>query len=243
METAGATAGQRGRASHRVVIIEDEPDILEVLRYNLEREGFRVAAASNGIEGINPVRGSIPDLVLLDLLRPGLDGLEVCRGLRSGGTTREIPIIMITAKGEEADVVLGLGLGADDYITKPFSPKEVVARARAVMRRGAGASEHEPPRQLVFGELLIDPRAHRVAIAGAEQRFTATEFRLLAFLAANPGRVFTRDQLIDKAIGDGAAVIDRNIDVPITSVRKNLGVHRDLIVTVRGVGYRFGTED
>lgn len=230
--------------SAKIVVIEDEPDILEVLRYNLSREGFDVTTAANGLEGLNSVRGSQPDLVLLDLLLPGLDGLEVCRRLKAQATTRDIPIIMITAKGEESDVVLGLGLGADDYITKPFSPKEVVARVGAVLRRSQSAREQtEEPERIEYGGVTIDSNRHRVVVDDEPVRFTATEFRLLHFLARHPERVFTREQLIDKVIGDGAVVLDRNIDVHVRAVRKKLGEYRDYIETVRGVGYRFQPPD
>ncbi len=224
--------------AHRIVIIEDEADILEVLRYNFAREGYEVSTATNGMEGINAVRAALPDLVLLDLLLPGLDGIEVCRRLKNQSTTRDIPIIMITAKGEESDIVLGLGMGADDYITKPFSPREVLARAGAVLRRSTAGTASDEERPYHFGRVTVDTARHQVLIDGEEQRFTATEFRLLSFLARNPQRVFTREQLIDRVIGDGAVVIDRNIDVHVRSVRKKLGNERGLIETIRGVGYR-----
>jgi phosphate regulon transcriptional regulator PhoB len=224
----------------KIVVIEDEPDIQEVLRYNLSQDGHDVIVASDGLEGLNTVRALLPELVLLDLLLPRLDGLEVCRRLKSQATTREIPIIMLTAKGEERDIVLGLGLGADDYITKPFSPKEVLARVQAVLRRSQSARPGgEITGLLEFDGLTIEPVKHRVSINGSDTRLTATEFRLLHHLASHPERVFTREQLIDKAIGDRAVVIDRNIDVHIRAVRKKLGSYRNLIETVRGVGYRF----
>ena len=227
----------------KIVVIEDEPDILELLQFNLSREGYEVASAGTGNEGLATVRRETPDLVLLDLLLPGVDGLDVCRQLRSDPETREVPIIMVTAKGEESDVVLGLGLGADDYVQKPFSPRELIARVRAVLRRTHGPGDEPSAARLVRGALVIEPERHRVLVDGERRRFTPTEFRLLHFLATHPGRVFTRDQLIDRAIGEGAVVIDRNIDVHIRAVRRKLGSQRDLIETIRGVGYSFRSPD
>ncbi|HVS13532.1 MAG TPA: response regulator [Thermoanaerobaculia bacterium] len=228
----------------KIVVIEDEPDILEVLSFNLKREGYEVVSATTGGAGLETVARESPDLVLLDLLLPGVDGLDVCRRLRSEPATARIPVIMVTAKGEESDVVLGLGVGADDYIQKPFSPRELVARVKAVLRR---AQEDEngaaPPQRVARGPVAIEPARHRVLIEGARVDFTPTEFRLLHFLASYPGRVFTRDQLINQAIGEQAVVIDRNIDVHIRSLRKKLGRHRSLIETVRGVGYSFRDDE
>ena len=226
----------------KVVVIEDEPDILELIEYNLRREGFEVATATSGRSGLSVIGREQPDIVLLDLLLPGLDGLDVCRRLRAVDSTRDLPVIMVTARGEESDVVLGLGVGADDYIHKPFSPRELIARIRAVLRRG-GVRERDPERKIVRGPLAIDPVKHRIDVEGRRLEFTPTEFRLLHFLASYPGRVFTRGQLVDRAIGDRAVVIDRNIDVHIRAVRKKLGPHRDLIETVRGIGYRFREDE
>lgn len=226
----------------RVVVIEDEPDIREVVLYNLLRDGFEVVAMGNGHQGLAEVQRTPPDCVILDLMLPGLDGIEICRQIRAESRTSHVPIIMLTAKGEESDVVLGLGMGADDYMTKPFSPRELVARIKANMRRGSKvqpAKDIEGPERIEIGPLLIDAGRHEVSISGERLRFTATEFRLLHFLATHPGRVFTRDQLIGRVIGDGAIVLDRNIDVHIRSVRKKLGECRDMVETIRGVGYRF----
>jgi len=228
---------------HKIVVIEDEPDIQEVIEFNLSREGFSVVTASNGEEGVQRVVREAPDLVLLDLLLPGLDGIEVCRKLKMDPVTRQVPIIMVTAKGEESDVVLGLGVGADDYITKPFSPKELVARVRAVLRRGALKAEEGKGERFSRGDLMIDPLRHEVRLADETLQLTATEFRLLHLLATHAGRVFTRDQLVSRVIGDGAAVIDRNIDVHVRAIRKKLEDHRHLIETVRGVGYRFQDQE
>lgn len=229
--------------SHRkIVVVEDEPDILEAIQYNLEREGFKVITATNGDDGLKTVIREAPDLLLLDLLLPGLDGLEVCRRLKLDPVTQKIPIIMVSAKGEESDIVLGLGVGADDYVTKPFRPKELIARVRAVLRRGT-YREDVGGERVVRGALTIDATRHEARLDGRGMILTPTEFRLLHLLASHPGRVFTRDLLVTRVIGDGAAVIDRNIDVHIRSIRKKLGGHRQLIDTIRGVGYRFQDEE
>ncbi|MEM1205588.1 MAG: response regulator [Acidobacteriota bacterium] len=223
----------------KIVAIEDEPDILELVQYNLTREGFNVLTATSGDEGVDLIVREAPDLVLLDLLLPGIDGIEVCRKLKMDPVTQKIPIIMVSAKGEESDIVLGLGVGADDYVSKPFRPKELIARVRAVLRRGALKDEEAKGDRLVRQGLVIDSMRHEVRVEGEIVSLTATEFRLLHLLASHPGRVFTRDQLVSRVIGGGAAVIDRNIDVHVRSIRKKLGEQRHLIGTIRGVGYRF----
>ncbi|MCE9592563.1 MAG: response regulator [Planctomycetes bacterium] len=225
-----------------IVVIEDEPDILEVVQYNLTREGYKVTTSQSGDDGLARVRRENPDLVLLDLMLPGIDGIEVCRRLQSDPVTATIPVIMVTAKGEESDVVTGLTLGADDYITKPFSPKELVARVKAVLRRGPMKDTRGGGERLVRSGLVVDSGKHAVTIDGKSVTMTATEMRLLHFLAAHPGRVFGRDQLLSRVIGEHAVVIDRNIDVHVGSLRKKLGPYRDMIETVRGVGYRFADE-
>jgi two-component system phosphate regulon response regulator PhoB len=227
----------------RILVIEDEADILEVVQYNLTREGYRVAATRDGEQGLALARRDAPDLVILDLMLPGLDGLEVCRRMQSDPLTASIPVIMVTAKSEESDVVLGLQLGADDYVTKPFSPKELSARVKAVLRRGPLRDDRGASERVVRGGLSIDLGKHRVTVDGEPQEFTATELRLLHFLATHPGRVFPRDQLLSRVIGEHAAVIDRNIDVHVGAIRRKLGPYRDLIETVRGVGYRFQDEE
>jgi two-component system alkaline phosphatase synthesis response regulator PhoP len=224
---------------HKIVVIEDEPDILEVLEYNLEREGFRLISCRDGEDGLRAVGKEGPALVLLDLMLPGLDGIEVCRAIRSDPVTAHIPIIMVTAKGEESEIVLGLGVGADDYIVKPFSPKELVARVKAVLRRGPMREGSGPPGPLLRGAMSIDPTRHEVRVDKKPVTLTPTEFRLLNFLASHPGRVFTRDQLLSRAIDEDAMVIDRNIDVHVRSIRRKLGRCKDLVETIRGVGYRF----
>lgn len=226
----------------KIVIIEDEPDIIEVMSYNLKREGFLVSSSRRGDEGISLVRKQSPSLVLLDLMLPGTDGLSVCQQLKADPMTREIPIIMVSAKGEESDVVIGLGLGADDYIAKPFSPRELLARVKAVLRRSLLQQDQQKEQQksrLQIDELTIDALRHEVAISGEPIKLTATEFKLLYQLAAQPGRAFSREQLLNRVIGDGVVVVDRNIDVHVRSVRKKLGDYSRMIETIRGVGYRF----
>lgn len=222
-----------------IFIIEDEPDILEVLEYTLGREGFSVASSRDGEQGLRQVRKQKPDLLILDLMLPSVDGIEICRRLKSDAATRRVPVLMLTAKSEESDIVLGLGVGADDYMAKPFSPRELVARVKAVLRRGPVRGDSEPGERILRDGVLIDPERHEVQVDGQPVVFTATEFRLLQCLAGSPGRVFTREQLINHAIGEDAIIIDRNVDVHVRSLRKKLESHRDLIETIRGVGYRF----
>ena len=226
----------------KIVIIEDEPDIIEVMSYNLKREGFLVSSSRRGDEGLSLVRKQSPALVLLDLMLPGTDGLSVCQQLKADPMTREIPIIMVSAKDEESDVVIGLGLGADDYIAKPFSPRELLARVKAVLRRSLLQQDQQKEQQksrLQIDELTIDALRHEVAISGEPIKLTATEFKLLYQLAAQPGRAFSREQLLNRVIGDGVVVVDRNIDVHVRSVRKKLGDYSRMIETIRGDGYRF----
>ncbi len=224
-----------------VLIVEDEGDISEILAYALSREGFEIHVCTDGTAGLSEARRHMPDLVLLDLMLPGLDGTEICRRLKSDDATKAMAVIMVSAKGEESDIVLGLGLGADDYIVKPFSPKELVARVKAVLRRVSGEGEmtHDSGKKIVLGDLVIDPSRHRVTVGDAEVPLTATEFRILHFLAAKPGRVFSRDQILTGALGPHSMALDRSIDVHIRSIRSKLGEHRSLVETVRGVGYRF----
>ncbi|MFP3866710.1 MAG: response regulator [Desulfobacteraceae bacterium] len=225
-------------AKEHLLVVEDEEDILELVRYNLSREGFRITGVASGEEGLKAARSTAPDLVLLDLMLPGIDGLEVCRVLKHDVRTQHIPVVILTAKGEEADIVAGLELGADDYITKPFSPRVLVARVRAVLRRRA----IEPPGDtspLTIHGLTIHPGRHEVLVAGLPVELTVTEFRLLHMLARRPGWVFTRTQIINGVHGDDYPVSDRSIDVQIVGLRKKLGAVGNYIETVRGVGYRF----
>jgi two-component system phosphate regulon response regulator PhoB len=226
-------------SKQRIAAIEDEPDILEIVGYNLEKEGYEFIGETDGEEGLSLVRRELPDLVLLDVMLPGIDGLEICRRLKYEAATREIPVIMVTAKSEESDVVLGLEVGADDYLTKPFGPRELVARVRAVLRRGKVPLDDDDQPRVVLDRLSIDPARHEVVCYGEPLDLTATEFRLLYFLASNPGRVFSRQRLVKEAIGEDVYILDRNIDVHVRAIRKKLGEGRDYILTVRGVGYRF----
>ncbi len=222
-----------------IAIVEDEPDLREVLEYNLAREGFRILMAGDGEEGWELVRRERPALVILDLMLPGMDGTEISRRMQQDPDTRTIPVLMLTAKSEETDVLVGFAIGADDYVTKPFRPKELIARVKAVLRRSAMRAEAASGERINHGRLVIDAGRHEVRIDGDAIELTATEFRLLHFLALHPGRVFTRDQLLSRVIGEDAVVIDRNIDVHVRSIRKKLGELRGVIETVRGVGYRF----
>ncbi len=226
-------------ARQLVLVVDDEEDILELVRYNLAKEGFQVECAATGEEAVEAARSKRPDVLVLDLMLPGIDGLEVCRRLRKDPKTEGIPVIMLTAKGEEADVVTGLELGADDYITKPFSPRVLTARVRAVLRRKAKppVDENSP---LVVDDISIDPGRHEVLVKGKAVDLTLTEFRILHHLARRPGWVFTRWQIVEAARGTDAAVTDRSVDVHIVSLRRKLGSLGERIETVRGVGYRFG---
>lgn len=227
----------------KIVIIEDESDILEVIAYNLKREGYDVLTSQDGEDGLAQIEKEAPDLVVLDLMLPTVDGIEICSKLKTDPVTRTIPVIIVTAKGEESDVVLGLGVGADDYITKPFSPRELVARVKAVLRRGPLKDNYTRQERIETGGLVVDVKRFEVRVDEKPVKFTATELRLLHFFASNPGRVFTRDHLLSRVIGHDAIVIDRNIDVHVRAIRKKIGKYRDRIETVRGVGYRFREED
>jgi len=224
-------------AQESVLVVDDEEDILQLLTYNLAREGYKVGCAATGEEALRVARAELPDLVLLDLMLPGTDGLEVCKLLKSDPRTAGIPIIMLTAKGEEADVVAGLELGAADYVTKPFSPRVLVARVRAVLRRGTAQASDEHAAVKV-GELVIDPGRHEVLVRGKSVELTFTEFRILHLLARRPGWVFTRYQIVDGVRGPDAIVTDRSVDVHIVSLRRKLGPLSGYVETVRGVGYR-----
>ena len=228
-------------ARESVLVVDDEREILELVEYNLKNEGFAVTCVATGEDALRAARLKAPDLIVLDLMLPGVDGLEVCRRLKSDDATRGIPIVMLTAKGSEADIVAGLELGAADYVTKPFSPRVLVARIRAVLRRG---DETEPgDASMHVAELDLHPGRHQVVACGAPVELTATEFRILHFLMRRPGWVFTRQQLVDAAQGDDAYlddryVTDRSIDVHMVSLRRKLGSCGAYVETVRGVGYR-----
>ena len=222
----------------KILVVDDEEDILELVRYNLDREGYTVVCAASGEAALKVAESETVDLIILDLMLPGIDGLEVARRLRQNAATRDIPIVMLTAKGEEADVVTGLELGADDYITKPFSPRILTARMKAVIRRRSGISESEGE-VLTIRELSIHPGRRHVTANGRSLDLTFTEFQVLYFLARRPGWVFTRSQIVDAVRGDDYPVTDRSVDVQIVGLRKKLGPLGHYIETVRGVGYRF----
>jgi two-component system alkaline phosphatase synthesis response regulator PhoP len=229
---------KRIMTKQKILVVDDEEDILELLRFNLTKEGYTVSSASTGEEALSMARTEGPDLILLDLMLPGMDGLEVARRLKGEPFTKNIPIVMLTAKGEESDIVTGLELGADDYITKPFSRKVLVARLRAVLRR----KEEQPvDEKSVFKrhDLVIHPGRHEVLVNGKPVQLTMTEFGILSFLARRPGWVFTRSQIVDAVKGDDYFVTDRSVDVQIVGLRKKLGSASKWVETVRGVGYRF----
>ena len=227
----------------RITIVEDEEDIREILQYTLAREGFEVDCAADGSTGLEMIRRNPPDLVLLDLMLPDVEGLEVCRQLKADRETRDIAIIMVTAKGEESDIVLGLGLGADDYIPKPFSARELVARTRSVIRRSRRPeAETSSEASISRKGLKVDPTRHKVFVHDSEVEFTATEFKILYLLASNPGRIFSRSQILSESRGELAAAFDRSVDAHVRTIRKKLGDLRDLIETVRAIGYRFAEE-
>jgi two-component system, OmpR family, alkaline phosphatase synthesis response regulator PhoP len=221
----------------RILAVDDEEDLLELLRYNLAKESFDVRTATTGEQALRALAGGGVDLGLLGLMLPGMDGREVCRAIKADGRTAGVPIIMVTAKGEETDVVKGLALGADDYVTKPFSPKVLVARVQAVLRRRA---KGEPPTPLVLevGEMSICEERREVLVHGRDAGLTATEFDLLRVLARRRGSVFTRTQIIDAVKGADRAVTERSVDVHVVSLRRKLGTAGVLIETVRGIGYR-----
>jgi len=222
----------------RILVIEDDPDIVELLQYNLEREGFEVCTAKTGEEGKARALECRPSLILLDLMLPRTSGLDVCRELRSREETKRTPLIMVTAKGEESDVVLGLELGADDYVTKPFSVKELIARIHSVLRR-VDVRPREAPTRIERGDLVIDDDRHEVLLGGEPVDLTLAEYRLLHALAANPGRVFTREQLIGRITAGGYVIAERNVDVHVAAIRRKMKEVAELIVTVRGIGYKF----
>jgi DNA-binding response OmpR family regulator len=225
----------------KIAVIEDEPDISELLVYNLEKEGYAVIRAFDGAEGLQLIRQERPDLILLDLMLPGMDGLEICQALKRDDQYKDTPIIMLTAKSEESDIVVGLQMGADDYVTKPFSPKIVLARVKTALRRrfkdpvmpDGGTTLRD------FGALIIDLLKYKVVVGKESISLTTIEFAILEFLSRSPGRVFTRDQILDSVWKEGKFIIDRAVDVHVRGLRKKLGKAADFVETVRGVGYRF----
>ncbi|HQU31169.1 MAG: response regulator transcription factor [Planctomycetia bacterium] len=224
-------------AKEKILVVDDEQDLVKLIRYHLEKDGYRVLSAYNGEDALFLSRKERPELLILDLMLPGMDGLEVCKKLKADRDLTNTAIVMLTAKGEEADITTGLKLGADDYITKPFSPKELVARAQAVLRRTKSASAIQE--YIKIDDLTIDLDKHEVIIKNEPVQLTLTEFKILYHLARKPGRVFTRDQLLDAVSGPETAVTDRTIDVHVASLRKKLKTFANRIATIRGIGYKF----
>ena len=242
---AVATGSTESRevSKHRLVIVEDEAEIAELVQFHVQREGFAADIIQSGSVALANIKSHAPDLIVLDLMLPDVDGLEVCRRLKYDEATRHIPILIVSAKGEEADVVAGLELGADDYVTKPFSPRVLMARNKAITRRAGGsdrgaAAEPAGRIELVDGALVIDSGRHKVTIHGEEIGLTLTEFSLLHFLAQRPGFVRTRDQIISAVHGKSTVLSSRTIDVHVTALRRKLGDLASIVQTVRGVGYR-----
>ncbi len=226
-------------ATAKLLLVEDDPDLLEILHLTFEREGYTLLLAKDGEEALRRAQRHGPDLVVLDVMLPGMDGFEVCRRLRADPNLRRTLVLMVTARSEEADVVLGLGVGADDYVCKPARPRELVARVEALLRRAdrnSIASEEEGIR--TFGTLVLDPQRFELRVEDRPVVLTPTEFRLLRTLMSSPGRVFRRAELLDSSVGAGAVVDERNVDSHVKALRKKLGPAGTLIETVRGVGYR-----
>jgi phosphate regulon transcriptional regulator PhoB len=224
----------------RVLIIEDDRDIVELVRYNLANEGFQVNAAFDGSSGLSTLKKTPPDLLLLDLMLPKMSGLDICREIRKDESLNRLPVLMLTARGDEADRVVGLEMGADDYVTKPFSPRELIARVKALLRRAEPAVDS--PRVIEIGRLAIDPASYRVSHSGKPVALSTLEFRLLYYLASRPNRVFTRDQLLDAVWRDTAYVTPRSVDVYVRRIREKIEADPEdprYIRTVRGAGYRF----
>ena len=225
-------------AKERILVVDDEEDILELVRFHLAREGYQLTLAATGEEALKKAKHETFDLIVLDLMLPGLDGLEVAKALKADARTKSVPIVMLTAKGEDADVVSGLEIGADDYITKPFSPRVLTARVKAVLRRRSKAALDDT-RVITIHELEIHPGRRTVLAGGKPLELTYTEFQLLCVLTRRPGWVFTRSQIVDAVRGSDYPVTDRSVDVQVVGLRKKLGPYGHYIETVRGVGYRF----
>lgn len=227
--------------SETILIIEDEPEVSEIIQGVLKRDGFQVIACFDGKSGLATATQKRPSLVMLDIMMPGMSGLEVCRQMRQRSETRITPIILLTAKIDESDIVMGLGMGADDYVTKPFHSKELVARVKAVLRRHRIEQTAETRTQITEGPIHMDIARHEAKVEGKEISLTLAEFRILWALISSPGRVYTRNQLLDKITsGEGETVVDRNVDVHIGAIRKKIGeIASKSILTVRGIGYKF----
>lgn len=224
--------------SYRILVVEDEQDLAELVAFNLRQAGHTVVTVHEGNPALAEIRRNRPDLVVLDIMLPDLSGVEVCRRLRRDPGTQRLPVLMLTAKGEEVDRVVGFEVGADDYVIKPFSPRELVLRVEAILRRSQPGEETEGREMLTFGELTIDVPAHRVMVSGEEIVLTALEFKLLLDLASRRGRVQSRDALLERVWGYAAGIETRTVDTHVKRLREKLGVASDYIETVRGVGYR-----
>ncbi len=225
-------------ARERILVVDDEQDIRELVSYNLMKNGYQVTTVATGEDAVTKARSELPDLIVLDLMLPGIDGLEVAKHLKHNSKTQRIPIIMLTAKGEEVDIVTGLEIGADDYITKPFSPRVLIARVRAMLRQKQRTATGDSD-VIRRGLLMIDPGRHLVTIDSTPLELTFTEFKILQLLTRRPGWVLSRNQIIERVHGDDYPVTERSVDVQIVGLRKKLGTLGDKIETVRGVGYRF----
>jgi two-component system alkaline phosphatase synthesis response regulator PhoP len=235
-----------------ILIVDDEEPIRELIKYNVEKEGFTSFTADNGINAINSARLNLPDIIILDLMMPDMNGLDVCRVLKNDRETSQIPIIMVTAKTEESDIVSGLELGADDYITKPFSPKVLIARINSVLRRSKknaafpATSENSElnENEIVVHNICINHKKHQITVSNKNVDLSTTEFAILEFLASHPGQVFSRQQIINFVKGESYPVTERAIDVQILNIRHKLGEGAEnLIETIRGIGYRFLEEE
>jgi len=222
----------------KILVVDDEEDILELLDLNLSREGYEIIRSETGEDALHKAKTMKPDLIILDLMLPGIDGLEACKLLKKDPTTKNISIIMLTAKGEEADIVVGLELGADDYVTKPFSPRVLLARVKVALRR-QDKQELKADDTIKINDIVINPMRYEVILKGRPVELTVTEFKILHFLARHPGWVFTRGQIVDATKGADYPVTDRAVDVQIVNVRKKLGRYSSYVETVRGIGYRF----
>ena len=224
-------------AGEKILVVEDEKDINDLIVFNLEKEGYTAMSTGTGEDGIKKAKSGHPDIILLDIMLPGINGLDVCRLLKTEEATRNIPVIMLTARNEDVDIITGLEVGADDYITKPFSPKVLIARIRAIFRRFSEQEKAATP-VITFGDMVIDQGRHQVTIADSPVKLTLTEYQILLLLVRRPGWVFTRSQMIDDLREGHHVITDRAIDVQIANLRKKLGRHGDMIETIRGVGYR-----
>jgi phosphate regulon transcriptional regulator PhoB len=235
-------AGERTMAPKRILVADDEKDIVELVAYNLEREGFALLKAHDGRRALEMVRKEKPDLVILDLMMPEIPGMDVCRMIRGLAETAAIPIIMLTAKSDPVDKILGLEAGADDYLTKPFHARELVARVRAVLRRSEQRQDADSPELFDFRGLHIDFKSYQVTVNGRPVELSSREFKLLRFFTSHPGRVYSREQLLDHVWGDEAFVEPRTVDVHISRLRGALETDKEkyqYIQTIRGIGYRF----